>query len=134
MTVIAKEQIKGDVKVVHDALLDAENLVAMGFGDVVDFETERVAVLANVSESTRKRDTEIIKYVVEQFGLSFSPQSKETKKTGSPRKRFRYWSRDAVVIYRAYRSVMDRFRCPSDYERNRDKWLPLIAKYYAHSR
>ncbi len=129
MTVVVKAQPKDEIKVVAKALVESESFVKKQFGDMADFDNSQVEAIANVSPSTRKRDRDNIKLVVEWLGLSFSTENRETAK-GTERNRFGYWSRDAVVLYRAYRQVMARFNCPRDYKRNTNYWLPLIAKEY----
>lgn len=114
-------QSKDQLKIVQKALKDSEAFVSRMAGDLADFDTNQVCAVANVSESTRKRDyKDYLQHVMDV-------RTNEEKH----RKRLSYWNRDAVIIYRAFRLVIERFD-----DRNRKKhvlkYLPLIVKTYGH--
>ena len=115
---------KAQVKAITKALVEAEKLVSNGFGDLDLFPNECVESLANVSKSKRKRDKPHIQYVVGRAGLEFCAPEEKGKS------RITHWTRDAVIIYRAFVQIMTQLNYDRAYRINRRKWLPLIAITY----
>ena len=112
-------QSKDQLKIVQKALKDSEAFVSRIAGDLSDFSNDQICAIANVSESTRKRDYgDYLQHVID---VRISEEKH--------RQRLSYWNRDAVIIYRAFRLVIERFD-----DRNRKKhvlkYLPLIVKTY----
>lgn len=142
VNVSGKSGISGDIKTAVNEIKEAESLVKKAIGDLVDVPLDIVTEVVSVSRSTLQSDVknQFLKELIESVGLQFSPQSeyiKCRKKNAIPKKRERFhlWSRDAVIIYRAFkRLVKTKNPAPAQYDFFAAQWLPLIVKTYAQRR